>query len=408
MKKTIACLLALPLALSACGAQTSDAVQSAPPAETTQTTETAPETSAPAVGTAGRLRRTSILTATDTGLYTVNEKWNAETGIETFYLFKTDYDTAVQQKITEIELPGGMYCSMAVWDDTVELYLFENADKDDPTEWCYMVDASTGSVERELVGDDFWPAWYDDAALYEMDYNNGPRIIRRDRATHEVSYISLPQQSQSIAGVGDKWLVSRIVSPSPLPNDTEVDMYEAVLQNSEKEFDLLDAATGELQKLYSYPAVGEEYSYYGQYGGTLYFQHRTPDENENIYPSSMDKLENGEMVQVLAKDNKYVPQHTMEDELGELQWVAQEDGDTVKIYNMSDGQTYHAAFKVETGTSTSTGYPEMLLPGGRVLVTYGSTERTDFLDQVAYAIIDRTAYLAGSTDYTPVTMYTGE
>ena len=50
----------------------------------------------------------------------------------------------------------------------------------------------------------------------------------------------------------------------------------------------------------------------------------------------------------------------------------------------------------------------MLLPDGRVIVTHGSMGNTDLFDKTAYAAIDRAAYLAGSTDYTPVTMYTGE
>ena len=41
MKKAIACLLALPLTLAACGAQGADSAQSQPATETEQTTETA-------------------------------------------------------------------------------------------------------------------------------------------------------------------------------------------------------------------------------------------------------------------------------------------------------------------------------------------------------------------------------
>ena len=55
MKKILACLLALPLTLAACGAQTAD-TGSTPPTEPTQTTETAPEATTPAAATAGRLR----------------------------------------------------------------------------------------------------------------------------------------------------------------------------------------------------------------------------------------------------------------------------------------------------------------------------------------------------------------
>ena len=185
------------------------------------------------------------------------------------------------------------------------------------------------------------------------------------------------------------------------------DMYNAVLQNSEREYDILDTATGEMQKLYSYPAVGEAYYYCGQREGTLYFYHYTQESGE-VYPSGVTRLENGEMVQVLALENEHIGLHAMEDEAGELQWIAQENGKKLEVYDLNDGQTYRPAFKVDHSTYATTGYPQMLLPGGRVLVLNGNIDAPGFADDGAYAAIDRAAYLAGSTDYTPVTMYTGE
>ena len=60
MKKAIACLLALPLTLAACGAQGADSAQNQPATETEQTTETAQETTAPAVGHCGQAARHSV------------------------------------------------------------------------------------------------------------------------------------------------------------------------------------------------------------------------------------------------------------------------------------------------------------------------------------------------------------
>ena len=79
MKKAIACLLALPLALAACGAQGADSAQSQPATETEQTTETAQKTTAPAVGTAGKLRGTAYRLYTNTGLYSMNQKYDEAT-----------------------------------------------------------------------------------------------------------------------------------------------------------------------------------------------------------------------------------------------------------------------------------------------------------------------------------------
>ena len=405
MKKFLACLLALPLTLTACGAQTADTAST--PAESAQTTETAPETSTPAVATMGRLRDTSMMMAVGNGVYTVNEKWNDENDVDTFYLVRTDYDTTTQQKVAEIELPGGAYYGMVAWDDMVKLYLFETPETGEPIEWCYTIDTATGSMERQTVDNNFWPAWCDDAAMYEMNYDSNAHITRIDRRTGETSRIELPQQTENLHAVGDKWLLERIVSPSPLPSVDDGDMYNAVLQNSEREYDILDTATGEMQKLYSYPAVGEAYYYCGQREGTLYFYHYTQESGE-VYPSGVTRLENGEMVQVLALENEHIGLHAMEDEAGELQWIAQENGKKLEVYDLNDGQTYRPAFKVDHSTYATTGYPQMLLPGGRVLVLNGNIDAPGFADDGAYAAIDRAAYLAGSTDYTPVTMYTGE
>ena len=94
MKKAIACLLALPLALAACGAQGADSAQSQLATETEQTTETAQKTTAPPVGTAGKLRGIAYTLYTNTGLYSMNQKYDEATNTNTFYLIKTDCDTA--------------------------------------------------------------------------------------------------------------------------------------------------------------------------------------------------------------------------------------------------------------------------------------------------------------------------
>ena len=50
-----------------------------------------------------------------------------------------------------------------------------------------------------------------------------------------------------------------------------------------------------------------------------------------------------------------------------------------------------------------------MLPDDRVVVTNGWYETTAATDrQPALVTIDMTAYLNGSTDYTPIEMYTGK
>ena len=196
----------------------------------------------------------------------------------------------------------------------------------------------------------------------------------------------------------------RSSSPSPLPSNVDGDEYNAVFQNSEYEYDLFDAATGEMKKLYSYPTSEDFYWYRGQRDGTLYFDLY----GEDGYPTGVGKLENGEMVQVLARDDPYTSEQMLENEQGELQWIVLDEGESVQVYDLNDGQSSRPAFVNESSQYASTGYPEMLLPGGKVFVTHGSMDAPDFLDKIAYATQDRAAYLSGSTDYTPVTMYTGK
>lgn len=346
MKKAIACLLVLPLTLAACGAQTTQPAPTTAPEMTTEAT-TENGKSAPAEvtqpGITGRMRPCSTEVETDAGLYTLHELFNEAANENVYCVVKTDIETATQEKVASITLDGGYYAS-------------------------------------------------------------GKRIIRRDRTTNEVSYINLPEQTINVYGAGDKWVIHRIVSPSPLPSNVDGDEYNAVFQNSEYEYDLFDAATGEMKKLYSYPTSEDFYWYRGHRDGTLYFDLY----GEDGYPTGVGKLENGEMVQVLARDDPYASEQVLENEQGELQWIVWDEGESVQVYDLNDGQSYRPAFVKESSQYASTGYPEMLLPGGRVFVTHGSIDAPDFLDKIAYATQDRAAYLSGSTDYTPVTMYTGK
>ena len=94
---------------------------------------------------------------------------------------------------------------MAAWDDMVELYCFEKYGQGQPHRMVlHRADTSTG----ECVGTCLWkrihPAWYDDAALYELDYASGKRIIRR-RTTPERSKLYQPaEQAINVYSAGDK------------------------------------------------------------------------------------------------------------------------------------------------------------------------------------------------------------
>ena len=79
MKKAIACLLILPLALAACGAQTTQPAPTTAPEMTTEaTTENGKSTPAEVnqPGITGRMRPCSTEVETAAGLYTLHELFN--------------------------------------------------------------------------------------------------------------------------------------------------------------------------------------------------------------------------------------------------------------------------------------------------------------------------------------------
>ena len=52
---------------------------------------------------------------------------------------------------------------------------------------------------------------------------------------------------------------------------------------------------------------------------------------EDGYPTGVGKLENGEMVQVLARDDPYTSEQMLENEQGELQWIVLDEGESVQV-----------------------------------------------------------------------------
>lgn len=172
MKKAIACLLVLPLALAACGAQTTQPAPTTAPEMTTEaTTENGKSTPAEVnqPGITGRMRPCSSAVETAAGLYTLH--FNEAANEDVYCVVKTDIETATQEKVASITLDGGYY-GMAVWDDAVDLYLQENTAEGERPSLRYTIDTATGGVEKQQMDGAFAPTWYDDAALYQENRSN--------------------------------------------------------------------------------------------------------------------------------------------------------------------------------------------------------------------------------------------
>ena len=419
MKKFLACLLALPLALTACGAQTVQPEPTHPPELTTEATAESGETTSAEdtaqLGITGQVRPCSTEVETATGLYTLHELFNEAANKDVYCVVKTNIDTAAQEKVASITLDGGYY-GMAVWNDAVDLYLQENTSEGERPSLRYTIDTAIGDVEEQQLDGAFAPTWYDDAAIYQENRANlwVESLTRLDRTTGELTLQNLPGQIYTVWGAVDgRWLLVRINSSAPVPDPTsEEDAFNATWQNSTAEIVLYDPANGEMEKLYESSTTDESYDYCGQRDGSLYFLHYMAKEDgtDGSYPATVDKLENGTMTPVftLPFNSSNVSPMQQQDE---LRWITQlnEKGETsIQIFDLADGQTYTRAVEWDKVEGWNAGYPEKLLANDKILVSNGAYVNVYGIDRKAYAVMDCAAYLAGSTDYTPVTMYTGE
>lgn len=426
MNKLLPFALALALALPGCAA--GDTAPQ-PPETPTTTTETAAEAPAESTlpGLAGRLRQTSYDTAVGQTFYGMMSTYDDETLTSVYTIIATDTAANTQQKAAELETQG-YYTSLAAWQDGLELYIDDWLDETgqpvtnsyqngDITSWRYKIDPATGQMERlEVEGAPYSPQWQDDAAVYaERSVGQWIECINRlDHATGQQVDLPLPSQTQSVYdAIGQRWLIGRIISPGPMPDyTTDRDAFSAMWQNSQLEIDLYDPATRACEKLFETPCYdGEKWMYSGQRDGVPYFIHYTATEDQNYTMAvGLDKLENGAMTPVWTLPFSSLSVSTVQQQ-GELRWVTQltEKGEAaIKIYDLADGQTYTRAIEWDKVEGWNAGYPEELLANDKILVSNGTYTNVYGIDRKAYAVMDCAAYLAGSTDYTPIAMYTGD
>mgnify|MGYP000953945167 FL=1 len=357
--------------------------------------------------------------------------YDDETLTSVYTIIATDTAANTQQKAAELETQG-YYTSLAAWQDGLELYIDDWLDENgqpvtnsyqngEITSWRYKIDPATGQMERlEVEGAPYSPQWQDDAAVYaERSVGQWIECINRlDHATGQQVDLPLPSQTQSVYdAIGQRWLIGRIISPGPMPDyTTDRDAFFAMWQNSQLEIDLYDPATRACEKLFETPCCdGEKWMYSGQRDGVPYFIHYTATEDQSYTMAvGLDKLENGTMTpvsEIAAQHDDVKP--VIED--GELQWVTQmkqwstiEDEIDLYVFDLSDGQTSRIGIQMDAAKVWDTGRPLWLAPDGKVMLRYGAYKDTAGNERTAYALADRAAYLAGSTDYTPIAMYTGD
>lgn len=408
--KKLALVFAAALALTACtAAPTETATVPAaadPPAEAATAEESAAEQFP-----IGELRLCDDWRRdTDTAYYTLYGDVDTTelTGL------KLDYADGVQTKIMSLDIADALYSDLLVTNDNVVRVFLANADG---SEFRFKSFYPDGRSEERTASQEITPMVYDEYAAYVLRDNC---VARLDWQTGEVTTwdTSIPQIDEILGTVGNKILLTRIVSDMPLPTDSE--MYEAVIQNSQREFDLYDIATNTLEKLFAeprYPEDGGSWKIYrGCRGDILYFAQRKSDGDGYKEALLGYDLTMGTMQELYAEASSDWVGGTGSPKSfsrgGQLELVfLQSTPDALHIYNAADGQVYNVPYHDPTlnaayGTGENYGCPIAMTGDGRMLVTDGYTQYPDYdYPTDAYGLIDLDDYLAGSTDYQPVQMW---
>ena len=402
--KKLALVFAATLALTACTA----APESTPAPMQTPAAENATDEESAAAFPIGELRAyNDWMHCTDTAYYTLYSQEDTTNIVG----LKLDYANGVQTKVMSLDLANDvLYSDWFVTNDNVVRVFLAN---EDGSEFRFKSFYPDGRSEERTASQEITPMVYDEYAAYVLRDNC---VARLDWQTGEVTTwdTSIPQIDEILGAVGNKILLTRIVSDMPLPTDAE--MFEAVLQNSLMEYDLYDLASNTLEKLFAddfYPDGGWK-TYLGYRGDMLYFVQGSPDGDDykelllgyDLTTGTMQELYAEEATDCVGAFNS--PKSFSRG--GQLELVfLQSTPDALHIYNIADGQMYNVPCHDPTlnaayGIEENYGRPIAVTGDGRVLVIDGYAQRGGYTVD-AYGLIDLDDYLAGSTDYQPVQMW---
>ncbi len=263
-----------------------------------------------------------------------------------------------------------------------------------------------GGSTREIPfdGNSWYEMLYSDCALYCMSTNNAPfgrtKGMRLDLLTGETSEWKIPEGTMTVLDVvGDTVLLSRLASDYPLPLPDDAEMSNAILQNSQYEYDLIDASTGEIvRKVLSFSYYGDRdedgphsYYYLGKNGTDLYFWCENTDAaTGQLYFTVFRVHSDGTREDLGLTLKGYLdPLYQGED----LHWLMLYNSDYTgfTIYDLQGNK------RGETNTDYTHYQPMRLLDDGRVLLATGYADDSS---RIIFATIDADAFLSGSTDYT--------
>ena len=267
---------------------------------------------------------------------------------------------------------------------------------------------------REAVFD-----YCDGTSLYGMvtsgAQGQNKEIIRVSLADGSMETLTL-ESTEEWKGVYDGALLTmRYVTDAPLPDDWE--QYMAAIQSATVEFDRYDPRTGERRKLAERPYDGSyNNGYYGTHNGKLYFGEWGTDENPRNRLIECNTAD-GSTVTVwdTTPDNTLSPtyydwgnslppcDHSTERWI----WLFGGNGSSGNESALLDLETFAitpVTTKIKNDTAGWIIYRRAQASDGRWLIV---TENDSNGYPSAYALIAPEALAAGSTDWTPVTMWQG-
>ena len=247
---------------------------------------------------------------------------------------------------------------------------------------------------------------YSDRYFYCMDghapYDTASGF-RLDLQTGETAPWNLPVETISVANAaGDFAVTERIVSDYPVPFPRDGEISDALLQNSLREYDLTDIATGKpARKITEFPykgtaegAVFAAYAYLGKAGNDFYFRFEHAMSSEERSVTNVFRVRSDSIQEDLGISSDLFVQALRQN--GELRWLFSRDGSqgTVTVYDLQGAVLAH----VTPPDGMQVYYPVSMLDDGRLLLVIGYDEEHD--NRSRYAVMDADEFLNGSTEYT--------
>lgn len=390
MKKSLLVLLALGLGLSACTPAESSAAASEP-----VTVEATGESAPAEEGTAfpvGHLRMIQYYESTADEIFNAVHFWN-DAGELQLQLLAINLTNGQRTSLYFGACPCQGGVQVLPWQGQICLFAGDTL---------YKVPQEGGTAQTIPLGSEQSPEYADEYAAYDFEYdmnaggNSGTRI---DLETGQVTDLELPGQIGEIYPTGSsRFMVARAITEAPLPSSEDWDMYDALLQSGEREFDWYDPATGALEKVMAEPYYGVEqpdgmrrrHDFLGMAGDRLYFSWYKEDGSAGGVESCA--LDGSDWQPMQGRLEKERPAWVF-NQGGTLRWLMGGEPGGLWIYDLSDGQMYELPH-----ITVSNGWPEALVGQNQVMVSQG--RETGMVD--GYALISLPDYLAGSTDWTPI------